>query len=154
MSRPFFDTSILIGGLIDFGPRSAAAQRLLEAVAEGSVSKPSTAWHCCLEFYAVTTRLPGQFRLAPEQVWSLLDAEVLGRFHVSALRSTAQRSFLRSAAHAATSGGRIYDAHIGEIARRQGCDVLVTENIRHFARGDGAGPRILRAAELVAELAL
>lgn len=126
----------------------------MQAVVEGRIARPATAWHCCLEFYAVTTRLPGQFRLSPDQAFRLLDAEVLGRFEVRTLRSPARRRFLGDAALVPTSGGRIYDAHIGAIARRERCDALVTENVRHFAPGDGARLRILRAAELVAELEL
>ena len=50
----FFDTSVLLGGLIDLGPASAAAQQIMTAIAAGRVRQPHTAWHCCLEFYAVT----------------------------------------------------------------------------------------------------
>src|SRR5262249_32881595 len=48
----FLDTSVLLAGLIDFGPQSAPAQMLLHAVAEKQVADPSTAWHCCLEFFS------------------------------------------------------------------------------------------------------
>ena len=54
----FLDTSVILAGLIDFGPQSAPAQSLLHAVAEKRVQSPATAWHCCLEFYSVATRLP------------------------------------------------------------------------------------------------
>jgi hypothetical protein len=45
----FLDTSVLLAGLVDFGPQSAPAQSLLHAVAEKQVTAPATAWHCCLE---------------------------------------------------------------------------------------------------------
>ena len=61
----FLDTSVLLAGLVDFGPQSAPAQSLLHAVAEKQVAGASTAWHCCLEFFSVSTRLPAEFRLTP-----------------------------------------------------------------------------------------
>ena len=54
----FFDTSVLLAGLIDIGPSTAAAQGVMDAVAAGRVSSLSTAWHCCLEFFSVATRRP------------------------------------------------------------------------------------------------
>jgi hypothetical protein len=57
----FLDTSVLLAGLIDFGPQSAPAQSLLHAVAEKQVANVGTAWHCCLEFFSVATRLPPGF---------------------------------------------------------------------------------------------
>ena len=41
----FLDTSVLLAGLVDFGPQSAPAQRLLHEVAEQRVPEPATAWH-------------------------------------------------------------------------------------------------------------
>ena len=70
----FFDTSVLLGGLIDLGPSSAPAQRLMTAVATGQLRRVHTAWHCCLEFYAVSTRLPEELRLHPRDAWRLIDA--------------------------------------------------------------------------------
>ena len=67
----FLDTSVLLAGLIDFGPQSAPAQTLMHAVAEKRVDRPATAWHCCLEFFSVATRLPPEFRVSPD------DASVL-----------------------------------------------------------------------------
>ena len=53
----FLDTSVLLAGLVDFGPQSSPSQLVLHAVAEKRVAA-ATAWHCCLEFYSVATRLP------------------------------------------------------------------------------------------------
>jgi hypothetical protein len=59
----FFDTSVLLAGLIDLGEPSVAAIPLLDAVAKGRLREPRTAWHCCLELYSVATRLPEEYRL-------------------------------------------------------------------------------------------
>jgi len=65
MAVTFLDTSVLLAGILDFGPQSAPAQSIMHAVAEQIVQSPATAWHCCLEFYSVATRLPSEFRLTP-----------------------------------------------------------------------------------------
>ena len=72
----FLDTSVLVAGLIDFGPQSAPAQSLMHAVAEKRVAGPATAWHCCLEFFSVATRLPPEFRITPTDAALLLEEEV------------------------------------------------------------------------------
>jgi len=38
----FLDTSVLLGGLIDFGPQSAAAQRVMTSIADGAVRDAAT----------------------------------------------------------------------------------------------------------------
>ena len=79
---PFLDTSVLLAGLIDFGPQSGPAQQLLHAVAEKTVPNAATAWHCCLEFYSVSTRLPPEFRLTAADAVQLLESEVFARLAV------------------------------------------------------------------------
>lgn len=148
----FFDTSILLGGLIELGPASRAPQRVFDAVAAGRFERPGTAWHCCLEFYAVATRLPEEFRLTPADAWTLLDGELLARFRVSELPSGARREFLRAAAQDGTRGGRLYDAHIAEIARRSGARVVLTENPRDFGSLLKHGVRVVNAKEMLRQL--
>ncbi len=147
----FFDTSVLLGGLIELGPASESAQGLLDLVAGRRGGRPTTAWHCCLEFYSVATRLPEEFRLTPADALALLESEILGRFEVRDLAPVARHEFLRIAAREGVRGGRLYDAHIAEIARRSGSRVVVTENRRHFQGLEGAGVRVLSASELLTE---
>jgi hypothetical protein len=80
--KAFFDTSVLLAGLVDFGPQSAPAQQLLHAVAEKTLAAPGTAWHCCLEFFSVATRLPPEFRVSPADAVLLLESEVLARMTI------------------------------------------------------------------------
>jgi predicted nucleic acid-binding protein len=148
----FFDTSVLVAGLIDFGPRSRHALLLMDAVADGRIESPLTAWHCCLEFYSVTTRLPEEFRLEPEVALHLVREEIFARFSIHSLRDELQEEFLISAVGEGTTGGRIYDAHIAEIARQAGARLVATENRRHFIPLLRHGVRVLVSAELVDEL--
>ena len=128
----FLDTSVLLAGLIDFGPQSAPAQSVLHAVAEKRLTAVATAWHCCLEFFSVATRLPPEFRVSPADAATLLEEEVFGRMTVHDLPSGERLALLRAVARDAIAGGRVYDAHIAEIARASGASVIVTDNRRHF----------------------
>jgi predicted nucleic acid-binding protein len=146
----FFDTSVLLAGLIDFGPQSAPAQSLLHAVTEGRVQAPGTAWHCCLEFFSVATRLPPEFRLAPTDAVTLLEQEVFARIAVHDLPAGERIAMLRAAAHDAIAGGRIYDAHIAEVARAARASVIVTDNRRHFLSALRYDVRVETPAEFMA----
>ena len=146
----FLDTSVLIGGLIDLGPQSASAQTVMHAVAAREVAGAGTAWHCCLEFYSVSTRLPPEYRLSPADASQLLEEEVFGRMNVFELPSGERVSFLRSAAQERIAGGRVYDAHIAEVARSAGARVIVTDNCRHFVAALRHGIRVETPAEFVA----
>ena len=124
---------MLLGGLIEFGSRVKPAQDVMAAIADGRLKRPLTAWHCCLEFYAVATRLPEEFRLAPADALRLLEEEVLGRFDVGQLSAGRRLPSLRDAVAERVAGGRIYDAHIAAVAREIGAKVVVTDNARHFS---------------------
>jgi predicted nucleic acid-binding protein len=148
----FLDTSVLLGGLVDFGPQSAPAQSLLHEVAEKRVTEPATAWHCCLEFFSVATRLPPEFRLAPADAVRLLESEVFARMAVHDLPNSGRLPMLRAAAGDAIAGGRIYDAHIAEVARGVGAQIVVTDNRRHFLSALRFGMRVETPSEFLAGL--
>jgi len=148
----FFDTSVLVAGTIEFGPSSHHAMLLLDAVADGRIEGPLTAWHCCLEFFAVTTRLPEEYRLEPGMALRFLREEIFARFSIRDLAAEQREEFLASATGESALGGRIYDAHIAEVARRAGARLVVTENRRHFTSLLRHGIRVLISAELIEEI--
>jgi len=148
----FLDTSVLLAGLVDFGPQSAPAQSILHAVAEKHVASVGTAWHCCLEFFSVSTRLPPEFRLTPADATHLLESEVFARMTVHDLPAADRLAMLKAAAQDGTAGGRIYDAHIAEIARAAGATVVITDNRRHFIASLRHGIRVETPAEFLAGL--
>jgi predicted nucleic acid-binding protein len=148
----FLDTSVLLAGLVDFGPQSAPAQSVLHHVAEKAVSSPATAWHCCLEFFSVSTRLPAEFRLSPADAVALLGQEVFARMAVQDLPAGDRVGLLKAAAQDGIAGGRIYDAHIAEVARAARADVIVTDNRRHFLAALRHGIRVETPAEFLTTL--
>ena len=146
----FLDTSVLLGGLVDFGPQSAPAQSVLHAVAEKTILAAATAWHCCLEFYSVATRLPPEYRLTPGDAARLIQEEIISRMAVHDLPAGERLPLLRSAAQDGTAGGRIYDAHIAEVARAAGATLVITDNRRHFIAALRHGLRVETPAEFLA----
>jgi predicted nucleic acid-binding protein len=150
--KVFLDTSVLLGGLIDVGPQSAPAQSLMHAVAQKRVASALTAWHCCLEFYSVATRLPAEYRLTPADAVLLLNEEVFARLTVHDLPPSDRIGTLQSAAKDGIGGGRIYDVHIAEIARAAGATVVVTDNRRHFLSALRYDLRVETATEFLAGL--
>ena len=148
----FLDTSVLLAGLVDFGPQSAPAQSVLHAVAEKTVPSAATAWHCCLEFYSVATRLPAEFRLRPLDAVRLVQEEVFERMLVHDLPAADRAGLFLAAARDEIAGGRIYDAHIAEIARAAGATVIVTDNRRHFLAALRHGLRVETPSEFLASL--
>ncbi len=148
----FLDTSVLVAGLIELGPQSTAAHLLLHAIAEGRVAPASTAWHCCLEFFSVSTRLPAEFRLTTVDALRLVEEEICGRVDVRDLPPGDRLPLLRAASADGLAGGRIYDAHIAEVARAAGARVIVTDNRRHFLAALRYGIRVETPREFVAAL--
>jgi predicted nucleic acid-binding protein len=148
----FLDTSVLLAGLIDLGPQSGPSHLLLHAVAEGRLRDAATAWHCCLEFFSVSTRLPAEYRLSPADALRLVDEEICARLSVQDLPASQRIPLLRAAAADALAGGRIYDAHIAETARSAGAGVIVTDNRRHFIAALRHGIRVQTPVEFAAAL--
>lgn len=148
----FFDTSVLLAGLIDFGESSVAPIALLDRLARGEIASPLTAWHCCLELFSVATRLPEEYRLTPSDAHRLVAEEILARFAVFDLPPERRAPLFAEAVTDGVAGGRIYDVEIGAVAVAAGARILVTGNRRHFVPLLRRGFRVLTAEELLAEL--
>ena len=150
----FFDTSILVAGLIQMDESPSPAQEIMDAIAAGRIATPITAWHCVLEFYSVATRLPGNLRLDPSLAGQLVREEILERFDIYDIPSAARQGFVEAIVRERVAGGRVYDAHIAEAARLAGAELVVTENRRHFVPLMRYGVRVLTAAEFAEEYAV
>jgi predicted nucleic acid-binding protein len=149
--KAFLDTSVLLAGLVDFGEPSAPAQQIMHAVAERALSA-ATAWHCCLEVFSVATRLPPEYRLTAADAARLLRGEIFDRLTIADLPESERAAFLDAAVQEGLAGGRIYDAHIAEVARAAGATVIVTDNRRHFLAALRHGIRVDTPPEFVESL--
>ncbi len=143
----FLDTSILIGGVFAAPHGSADARQIL-----ARAKSLATAWHCCLEFYSVLTRLPEEQRLRPEEVLLLLEEYVLDRMRVLQLPDSHRKPFLRRSAMEDIRGGRLYDAHVAEIAYAHRAEIVVTENAKDFMPLLRSGIPVMRASEFVKKI--
>ena len=119
----FLDTSVLLAGLIDLGPQSAPAQSIMHGVAEKTIPSAATAWHCCLEFYSVATRLPPEYRLVPADACRLLEDEVFARLavHDCGRRPSRVPSHRRPRRDRGRTGVRRPHRRSGARGRRDGC---------------------------------
>ena len=90
-------------------PRSSAST---------SRQQPGTA---VSNFFRSRPSSPPEFRVSPADAALLLEDEVFGRMTVHDLPQAEQLPMLRAGARDAIVGGRLYDAHIAEVARRYRC---------------------------------
>ena len=86
------------------------------------------------------------------ELTKLIEEEIFARMIVHDLPSGDRLPLLRAAAHDAIGGGRIYDAHIAEVARAAKATVIVTDNRRHFLAALRHGIRVETPGEFVAGL--
>ena len=151
----FLDTSVLVAGIVDFGSASRSPVRILDAVAAGGIDRPLTAWHCCLEFFSVVTRLPEEYRVTPTLARELIETEILDRFTLPApadLPASRRRRWLRAAVESGVRGGRIYDAAIAASAMHAKAELFVTDNVRHFGALLAEPVRLMSSEELAKRL--
>ena len=85
-----------------------------------------------VEAYAVLTRLPPPYRMAPLDAWTLLNASFVARAKVVGLSETTQIALLAELAKQNVGGGRVYDRVIAKCAHEAGATVILTFNVRHF----------------------
>jgi len=90
------------------------------------------AGHALLESFSVLTRLPAPHRLSGADARAVLEAS-FGEAEITALTGAGYRALLRHATDAGITGGRAYDALIGECALRAKATSLLTLNERDFA---------------------
>ena len=129
-------------------PQSAPAQSVMHAVAQNTVRGAATAWHCCLEFFSSPR---GASRVPPHASRCDAPAGCGGSRADRGLRPSVRRSaqVSESGVRGWDRGGRIYDAHIADIARAAGAPVVVTDNRRHFMAALRHGLRIETPAEFL-----
>lgn len=83
--------------------------------------------HVLAEAFSVLTRLPRPFQAAPREVVAFLERQF--RVAPVGLEADAYPRLVRRLADAGITGGRVYDALVGETARLAGA-VLLTRDLR------------------------
>lgn len=143
MAATFFaDTSCIIAAVCGWHQHHPQAAAEIERRL-GARERMATAAHALAEAYAVLTRLPPPHRLAPADALAVLEGNFLQAARVVALDVDGYRTVLRRAGKAGISGGRTYDALIGECAVKAKATVLLTFNAEHFSHLEAAEVRVV-----------
>jgi predicted nucleic acid-binding protein len=125
------DTSCMVAAVCSWHERHHAAVEAIEERLERG-ERVAVAAHALVETYAVLTRLPAPHRLAPQDAWTLVNANFVESAAVAALDARGHIRVLEQLAGEGIGGGRSYDAVIAACAVRAKADVLLTFNRRHF----------------------
>jgi predicted nucleic acid-binding protein len=152
LKKVFLDTNVFVSGLLEVSADSAC-RAILVALANRRLRSGVTAWHCCLEFFSVTTRLPPDYRLSAEAAIALLTEHVFNRVEVLDLPVVCAIEWLKKQAASEIRGGLVYDAHLAQIAQRSGCAMLVTTNLSDFRQVSPHGIEILSPRQFVERMA-
>lgn len=140
-----------MSGLLEVSADSAC-RTILEALAARRLRSGVTAWHCCLEFFSVTTRLPPDYRLSAEAAIALLTEHIFNRVEVVDLKVEDAVAWLKRQQALEIRGGLIYDAHLAQIAHRAGCAMLVTTNLAQFRQVTPHGIEILNPQQFMSRM--
>jgi predicted nucleic acid-binding protein len=119
--------ALVCGWHPDHARSSAEFSRRLSRGEELVVAAPAL-----VEAYAVLTRLPPPYRLAPADTLFLLETNFVTERRLISLSENAYKSLLRESAGLGIAGGKVYDAVIAECALQAGVDAVLTLNERHF----------------------
>lgn len=114
------DSSVVVAGLLAGHPAHDRCRAVLSA-------GPLLPAHAAIEAYSVLTRLPAPLRQSPATAATLLRANFEGRIVDLGRRSVL--GFVDGLAGWRVAGGAVYDALIGETARRAEAK-LVTRDLR------------------------
>lgn len=127
------DTSVVVPALLRWHEHHSRALPLIRTALSASTSVilpiPVLA-----EAFAVLTRLPHPWRVAPSDAHRLLSETFRDRARLVSIRGTDGWEMLDAALAAGISGGATHDAHIAACACKAGADRLATFNHRDFAR--------------------
>jgi predicted nucleic acid-binding protein len=148
VKKVFLDTNVFVSGLLDVS-KDSACRSILEALEARRLRSCVTAWHCCLEFFSVTTRLPPEYRLSAEAAIALLTEHVFDRVRVESLPVEDATAWLKRLGGSEVRGGLVYDAHLAQIAAAAGCAIVVTSNLADFRQVAPHGIEILSPRQFV-----
>lgn len=126
----FFDTNVLVALTNADHPHHTRAFHRYERAGDDSLYCGA---HSLAEFYAISTRLPGELQLVPAQCILAID-RLADQFHAVTLTASEYLATIRHVADLGMPGGIVYDAILMACARKCKADVIYTFNERHFTR--------------------
>ena len=128
--RVFCDTNVIVAAFLQAHPDHNKARPVLERVKAGA-DEGCVAAHSIAEVYAVLTRLPGEYYVAPGVAWQLLNENIVKNFSITPLSAKESADVIRSASENAVEGGKTYDLLLLAAAAKCGVDRIYTFNLSH-----------------------
>jgi predicted nucleic acid-binding protein len=129
----FFDTSVLIAGMIEVHPLHEKSFSWLKRA-----KAKEFAWGICshtlAELYATLTAMPLQPRITTEIAVNLIHENIEGQARIVTLTGSDYREVINKISKMNFSGGIIYDALIAHAAEKFRADHLLTHNQQDFSR--------------------
>jgi len=129
--KVYFDTSVLVAGLVEDHPHHAPAAALLVSAKRRKVDGFMSA-HGLTELYSVLTRTPFTPPIYPSEARQMIEQTILPWVELVALSAPEYREVMVECAAAGWTGGAIHDGVHIRAARKAGCQRLYTFNVRHF----------------------
>lgn len=129
----FFDTSILIAGMIEAHPMHEKSFSWLKR-AKAKEFDWGICSHTLAELYATLTAMPLRPRITPEIVINLIQDNIEGQAHVVTLTGRDYFEVIKKISKLNLPGAVIYDALIAQAAEKFKADHLLTNNQKDFSR--------------------
>ena len=142
--KAFFDTSVLVAGLVESHPAHQSAFPWLKR-ASAREFEFIVASHTLAELYAVLTRLPVSPKISPGTAYRLVSENIDNVADVVSLSPAEYWEVVKSVAQLNLVGGVIYDALLAKCAEKSGADLLLTLNPKDFIRVWPEGVGLIKA---------
>jgi predicted nucleic acid-binding protein len=123
----FCDTTVLVAASLEAHAHHRPARAVLDAISRGGDAGFASA-HSLAETFSVLSRMPTVPKLAPQDVLSILERNVIPHFTLIPLTVADYLLAVRDLAGKGLGGGRIYDLLILAAARKQALDRICTFN--------------------------
>lgn len=129
----FFDTSVLISGMIEAHPMHEISFPWLKR-AKAKEFEWGVCSHTLAELYATLTSMPLRPRITPAIAVKLLHENIEKEAQVVSLTGRDYLAAIKNISKLNLAGAIIYDAIIAQAAEKFGADHLLTHNEKDFSR--------------------
>ena len=129
----FFDTSVLLAGMIEAHPMHGISFPWLKK-AKAKEFDWGVSSHTIAELYATMTSIPTRPRITPDMAVHLLQENIEKEAQVISLTGRDYFEAIKNISKLNLSGAIIYDALIAHGAAKFGADHLLTHNQKDFSR--------------------
>lgn len=142
----FFDTSVIVAGLIEAHPHYEKSNPWLGKIVSGK-DKGGISSHTLAELYSSLTSIPVVPRLRPDQALHLIEESILKHFKIYEFKKEDYINVLKNSSLHSIKGGMVYDALHILAAQKMKANIVLTLNLKHFLSIWSEGKKILRSPE-------